>query len=171
MLVFCYYLLYSQIGTVRKLGTDWIIYDYKQALSSLKKITGISASKRIIIKRSIEEKNKILIKTETFYNNDDPQKQFQTLLKRGKTLERITLPEVPLVQSIKEKKLISLHKLLVELATADWRADPELIWMIPIFPDNLPTVPENNEEQNDENTEEGDIEECVCNEDDGGVKV
>lgn len=126
-----YYEIYSKKGEVRKLGTDWIVSDVKVALNSLKKIEGISAAKRIIIKRS--KNDNILLKTELFYRNDDPSKPFQTLLKRGKKLSTIELPNVALQNTIKPKKLKSLSNLLVELSGANWVNDPELTWLQSVF--------------------------------------
>ncbi|KAF2898139.1 hypothetical protein ILUMI_08037 [Ignelater luminosus] len=45
-----YYELYSKIGLLRKLGTDWKIYNIKDALRSMNKIRGISEAKRILVK-------------------------------------------------------------------------------------------------------------------------
>ena len=56
------YEIYSKKGDVRQLGKDWVVYDIKTALKSLKKIEGISAAKRIIIKRS-QNNTDILLKT------------------------------------------------------------------------------------------------------------
>lgn len=95
----------------------------KGVLDSLKKIEGVSSSKRIIVKRS-KNKSDILLRTELFHRNDDPSKMLQTLLKRGIT----HLPDVAFQNPIKpkKKKLLSLSKLLFEWPGANWVADPEL---------------------------------------------
>lgn len=171
-----YYDIYSKKGEVRQLGNDWVVYDIKSALKSLKKIEGISAAKRIIIKRT-KNKSDILLKTELFYRNDDPSKQFQTLQKRGKKLGAVQLPTVALHNTIKPKKFQSLSKLLRELSGPNWVKDPELTWLQPIFSE----YHEQNDIQNDQNdiqndqddiTEDNIIEEgdmlcdCNCDEDD-----
>lgn len=164
-----YYEIYSKKGVVRQLGTDWVVYDIKTALKSLKKIEGISAAKRIIIKRS-QNNTDILLKTELLYRNDDPTKQYQTLLKRGKKLATLQLPAVALHNEIKPKKLLSLSKLLVELSGENWVNDPELTWLQPILTDNRQQN-DNQDTQDDidddDVTEEADML-CDCNDDDGG---
>ncbi|XP_072402171.1 uncharacterized protein [Diabrotica undecimpunctata] len=163
-----YYDIYSKKGEVKQLGRDWTVYDIKTALTCLKKIEGISAAKRIIIKRS-QNNNNILLKTELFYRNDDPSKQFQTLLKRGKKLSTLHLPAVELQNEIKPKKLQSLSKLLVELSGVNWVNDPELTWLQPILSD---TGEQNDNQVNLGKTEDDDViegaEYCDCNDDDHG---
>lgn len=156
-----YYKIYAKTGEVRKLGTDWSIYDIKTALDSLKKIEGISAAKRIIIKRSTK-KTDILLKTEMWYRNDDPTKKFGTLLKRGKSLRNIRLPTVALLNEIKPKKLHSLSKLLVELSGPNWANDPELTWLQPIVSDQQ----DQNNAQNDQDSDTDEGELCDCNDED-----
>ncbi|CAH1980234.1 unnamed protein product [Acanthoscelides obtectus] len=75
-----YWELYSQVRLVRKLGTDWKIYDLKSALSTFKKIETISHAKRILIKWT--SKQHVAVKTETFYRNDDENTKYLTLLKK-----------------------------------------------------------------------------------------
>lgn len=125
-----YYDLYSQIGEIRKLGEDWKLYNIKAAEPILNKVQAISAAKRILIKKSAD--NRILMKSELLYRSDDPTKKYDSLLKQGHTMDQITLPEVPLVHTIKEKKLQSLHKLLIELSGPNWPRDPQLLWFEPI---------------------------------------
>lgn len=163
-----YYDIYSKKGDVKQLGRDWIVYDIKAATSSLKKIEGISAAKRIIIKRS-QNNSDILLKTELFYRNDDPSKQFQTLLKRGKKLSTVHLPAVKLQNEIKPKKLQSLSKLLVELSGEHWVNDPELTWLQPIVTN---TGGQNDNQAHHDNSEDDDVIEeacCDCNDDDGDL--
>lgn len=71
-----YYNMYSNKGETRKFGTDWIVFDIKTTLNSLKKVEGIRVGKRIIIKRA-RNNTGVLLKTELFYRNDDPTKQFE----------------------------------------------------------------------------------------------
>lgn len=160
-----YYENYSKKGVVRQLGRDWVVYDIKTAFQSLKKIE----EKEKIIKRS-QNNTDILLKTELLYRNDDPTKQYQTLLKRGKKLATIQLPAVALHKEIKPKKLLSLSKLLVELSGENWVNDPELTWLQPILTDNRQRN-DNQDTQDDidddDVTEETDML-CYCNDSDGG---
>lgn len=81
-----YWELYSEIGEVRKLGVEWTtIYNFKEALTSLKKVVGISEAKRILIKRS--KNGGVTMKTEQYYRNDDESKKYETLLKKGKKIQ------------------------------------------------------------------------------------
>lgn len=113
------------------------MYAVKEALHSLKKIPGISEAKRIKIIRKPQNKgeDKVLIKTEVLYRNDDATKQYFSLLKPKKKLSNIHLPVLPLGHAIKEKKIDSLSKFLVSLSGKDWVADPELKWLEPIIRD------------------------------------
>lgn len=156
-----YYEIYSKKGEVRKLCTDWIVSDIKTALDSLKKIEGISAAKRVIIKRS-KITGDILLKTELYYRNDDISKKFETLLRRGKKLRTIKLPDIVLQNPIKPKKLNSLSKLLVELSGSNWAEDPDLTWLQPILENHV------QDDQNDIDGEQDDevAENCDCNNDD-----
>ncbi|VEN57645.1 unnamed protein product [Callosobruchus maculatus] len=127
-----YWELYHQVGEIRKLGSDWSLVNIKGASLSLKKLQGISSSKRIIIKRG--KTSGVAVKSEVLYRTDDPTKKYQTLLKPKKRLDRIELCEVPLGREIKQKKVVSLKKLLVALSGAQWYStDPELKWLAEIL--------------------------------------
>lgn len=161
-----YYEIYSTKGEVRKLGSDWILYNIKDAVLSLKKIPGISTAKRIIITRGRQTtttgEDKILVKTEILYRNDDECKKFSSLLKPKKKLSNIVLPELPIRNAIKKKKLDSLSKFLVSLSGKEWATDPELTWLDPILKD------QNRENDNNEKEDQScddqckDLEECCC---------
>src|SRR5699024_10260264 len=111
-----------------KLGVNWTtIYNFKEAVTSLKKVVGISAAKRVYIKRT--KKGGVTMKIEWYYRNDDESEKYETLLKKGKKIELIIPPEIPLTREVNTKKIKSLNKLLIELATQNWRNDPELAWL------------------------------------------
>ncbi|KAF2902691.1 hypothetical protein ILUMI_03495 [Ignelater luminosus] len=118
------------IGLVRKLGTDWKIYNIKDAFRSMNKIQEISKAKRIVIIKRSEKKQ-------------------LRLLKKGKKLDNIKFPEVNLVHEIKHKQLVSLHKLLVQLATENWREDPELQWLPAVFPPDMNNHKDTNSQTED----------------------
>ncbi|KAK5644754.1 hypothetical protein RI129_006054 [Pyrocoelia pectoralis] len=99
-----YWELYSTVGEIRKLGPDWSLFNIKEALGSLKKVVGISTSKRIIIKK--RPVSGVVMKSELLYRSDDFAKKFQTLLKPRKRLAQIVLPDVPLGHAIKQKNWI-----------------------------------------------------------------
>ncbi|KAF2882622.1 hypothetical protein ILUMI_23548 [Ignelater luminosus] len=84
-------------------------------------------------------------------------------------LDNIKFPEVNLVHEIKHKKVVSLHKLLVQLTTENWREDPKLQWLLAVFPPDI-----NNHEDANSQTENDDEDVyehvCECNENDGGIK-
>ncbi|XP_050311183.1 uncharacterized protein LOC126746832 [Anthonomus grandis grandis] len=150
--------LYKQVAEIIKLGTNWSLINIKKASVSLKKVIGISLSKRIIIKRGTV--SKVVVKSESLYRTDDPAKKFQTLLKAKKRLDQIVLSEVRLGHEIKQKKIDSLKKLLVTLSGDKWYdTDPELRWMAEIF-ENLAVS--HNEDQEYEDGEEA----CECAETD-----
>lgn len=163
-----YYEIYSQQGQVRKLGSEWVLYDVKQAVHSLKKIPGISEARRIIIVRKPQTKgeDKILIKTEVLYRNDDATKQFSNLLKPKKKLSSLRLPVLPIGHQIKIKKLDSLSKLLVSLSGKDWAADPELQWLEQILRDQFHKTSDRSEDNTNYCDECQNDEGCCCLEDD-----
>jgi hypothetical protein len=99
-----------------------------------------------------------LLKIELLYRNDDPSKKISTLLRRGKKLSTITLPNVAVYNAIKAKKLESLSKLLIELSGENWSDDPELTWLQPILSNHY----DQNRQHNDEEEEEV---QCDCNDD------
>lgn len=162
-----YYDLYSSIGTVRKLGSDWKLYNIKETVSSMNKLQGIFEAKRIILKRS---ENRCLVKVENFYRNDDPARVFSSLLKKGKSLRNVKFSEVPLIHEVKPKKLKSLEKLLIQLASENWREDPELQWLSPIIPVNL-TRGMSDADVEDQHEDHDTQYVCDCLDDDGGIKV
>ncbi|KAK4872009.1 hypothetical protein RN001_016133 [Aquatica leii] len=69
-----YYEIYSKKEGVKQLGRDWVVYDIKTALTSLKKIEGISATKRIIIKKSQNSTNNLQLPTVALPNEIKPKK-------------------------------------------------------------------------------------------------
>ena len=60
--------------------------------------------KRILIRKTA--KQKVVVKTEICYRNDDSQKKFQSLLERGKNLNNVHFPELRISHKIKEKKIV-----------------------------------------------------------------
>lgn len=109
-----YYKLYEEVGPVLKMGDDWKVYDFKKLSTNLKRITGISQAKRFhILKKNIKNnKTYIVIKSELLYRNDDSTKKFETLLKRGKTMDNIQLKKPPLSRKLKPDKVKSVITLL-----------------------------------------------------------
>ncbi|KAK4873209.1 hypothetical protein RN001_015238 [Aquatica leii] len=147
-----YWSLYTKTGEVRKLEIDWHLRDIKNACACLQKLKGISGCKRIILKKT-KSPNRVLVKTEVLYRNDDETKRFETLLKPRKRLDQVQIPELPIGHKIKTKKLESLKKLLISLSGEDWNQDPELKLMEPLF----------TEEKIDEEDEASDADvDCEC---------
>lgn len=72
----------------------------------MNKISAISDAKRLRFKR-IEEKR-----------NADFGSKYQTLPEKGKKIEMITTPEVPINRQIKDKEVVSLHK--ITCSTGDY---------------------------------------------------
>ncbi|KAJ8955092.1 hypothetical protein NQ314_006975 [Rhamnusium bicolor] len=79
------------------------------------------------------------------------------------------LSEVPLTRGIKKKKIKSLTKLLIELATENWRSDAKLAWLAPILPENIENLPDEEDENNEDDVEQKEL--CQCEEDDSGLKL
>lgn len=161
-----YYELYSKVGLVRKLGTEWEICDIKSALCVFKKLEAISQVKRIFIRRT--SNHRVAVKTEMFYRNDDESTKYQTLIKKNKRIDNVNFPTLPLHHKIKGKKLKSLHNLLEQFSSENWRDDKELQWLIPVFPEKIEALENLDIADCNDNDDQ---QECTCIEDDGGVKV
>lgn len=125
--------MFAKRGHVRKL--DWELFDMQKSLQWLKKIPGISETKRMkLIRKPKSGKDKILVKKEVLYRNDDATKQFSSLLKAKKNLSQVHLPTVPLhIMKLKRKKIYNLTKFLISLLENNWVEDTELKWLVPVL--------------------------------------
>lgn len=90
------------------------------------------------------------------------QQKVTKLLKKGRKLDGLVIPEVAHKQKLKRKKIKSLNNLLLALA------DPELAWLSSILPVNFKDCSDD-DDQNNEDREHKEL--CECQEDDGGVKL
>ncbi|XP_031327207.1 uncharacterized protein LOC116182841 [Photinus pyralis] len=96
-----YWELYTKVGEVRKLGSDWNLLDVKNMLQWLKKVNGISSCRRFFIKKNVSANN-ILVKSEVLYRTDT--NKFQSLLKPRTRFDQVVVPWLPLGHQIKKKK-------------------------------------------------------------------
>lgn len=115
---------------MRVLKNDWEIFDIKAALSVLQILENISESKRILFKRG--SKDNMLVKSEMYFCNEDLSKPYKTYLKRGKNLQNLKLPQLPIGQPISEEKKTDLEKLLVSYGGPEWFHDEGFRWLQPI---------------------------------------
>lgn len=152
----CYHDLYKQVGNVRVLGEDWLLYNIKGLETIFKKLPGISAMKRVVLKR-FSEKGRTVVKCRclTNYRFESEIECFQNLGKRGCSINSYTLDKFPLVRSLPPKKTDDLKKLLVAVYNNNWEKDPELAWYVQILNRNENAVASTT-------TEDDDHEECDC---------
>nr|CAH7734043.1 unnamed protein product [Callosobruchus chinensis]CAH7744959.1 unnamed protein product [Callosobruchus chinensis]CAH7757061.1 unnamed protein product [Callosobruchus chinensis]CAH7763913.1 unnamed protein product [Callosobruchus chinensis] len=143
-----YWDIYTKVGEVRRLGSDWNLLDIKHMLLWLKKVNGISSSRRFFIKKTVNTNN-IVVKSEVLYRSSDETKKFQSLLKPRARFDQVDLPGLSLGHTLKKKKIDSLKTLLESLSGKNWYNDPELEWLFPIlteYCEDGETVAEENQE-------------------------
>ncbi|KAJ8942681.1 hypothetical protein NQ314_010003 [Rhamnusium bicolor] len=155
-------------NTAKKIKrVEWkTVYDFKEALNSLKKVVGISEAKRILIKRT--KNGGVVTKLSNIIEMTMNQKNMKLCGKRGKN-RKYRAVRSNTYSGNKEKKIKSLTKLLIELATENWRSDAELAWLAPILPENIENLPDEEDENNEDDVEQEEL--CQCEEDDSGLKL
>lgn len=119
-----YYDVYSQIGNVKKCGTDWVIRDTKELQKYWNDLTMISEMKRIYIKLTTRGRQRFVkVKgLENFVFESD--EEFQSLTKRNinnRRLQRIRLNDVPLEHGITNEKKADVNKLLCAMFGDGWQ--------------------------------------------------
>nr|CAH7763101.1 unnamed protein product [Callosobruchus chinensis] len=155
-----YWSIFSEFGTVKVLGQDWSIEDYKGLDKDLKKLVGIKDMKRIIFKK--DKNGLVKIKMEPNYRNDDTSKKFEAITKKGKKLTTIRLNRKELKNQIKKDKINNL-KTLLSLYDVNWQLDEKLSFFKEVLENDISQTTVLQPELQDE--------ECDCNEDDGGVVI
>ncbi|CAH1102789.1 unnamed protein product [Psylliodes chrysocephalus] len=150
--------IYKEVGTVKELGTDWTIKDFKALDASLKKLRSIKDTKRIILRK--DSKGVVKIKMELYYRNDDLTKSLEILTKKGKVLKELNVKEKELKNPVKEEKIKNL-KTLLSLFDENWQQEEKLYFFKELLLDE--PLPDSSANQDDEP--------CDCNEDDGGVFI
>ncbi|KAK9717872.1 hypothetical protein QE152_g23502 [Popillia japonica] len=126
-----YYNIYKQLGNVKVLGDDWLVYDLKGVLQVLQKLEGINEQKRIFIKKATQQRNKK-----------------KNLVKRAKTIESFSLKEINTLHGITAVTGKSVDNLLKVAFGTDWIRDESLVWYFDILKDfirdvNIPAEKEN----------------------------
>ena len=111
--------------------------------------------KRIMLKKSEKVgKTNIVAKMEPTYRLDDPSKRFQSLLKRGYSMQNIADPDVlPLVSKIKCAKRNYVDNLLKQRFGDNWRSLDSLKF--------YPGVIDQTVEENDEDNAH-DVQDVIC---------
>lgn len=121
-----------EFATIKIVGIDLPVYNIKRAMADVLKPCAswpfsISKIKRLQIFRQQSPNNvlKYYIKGEVFYHHDLTE-PFSSFCKRGKTLDNLTLIEVPMENRIDEKKKADIPKLLVKHFGSERQANPSL---------------------------------------------
>lgn len=133
-----YQKIYSEVGEVRVLGSDWLIRDYKNLCNFFKKTDGISDMKRVLLKKVA---NGVALKMENTYQNDDPSKAYVSLLKRGKKMDNVvTPPVIPLYSKVSEAKKSDVTNLLNKRFGEEWKNDRKFQFYLNIQNMDLPAT-------------------------------
>ena len=150
-----YHNLYRNVGKVSVLGIDWKVQDFKAFTSKLHKLEGISAMKRVRLKKKIKaSKTNVNVAMEVSYRLDDHSRgHWSSLLKRGSRVEDIIQPlNMPFCPgNVKTAKKTDVDRLLKQRFGDEWRNLSELQ-----FYENIIDY-QGNDAQNEEETER-----CDC---------
>lgn len=162
-----YHTLYKEIGKVRVLDVDWMLYNIKGLEDIYRKLPGISAMKKIHLKLMTEENNTVVkCRGLVNYRFESSTEIFQSLGKRGRSLQNYKLVQLPLVRHLAPEKVANVESLLKAEYNDDWRADPELAWYKIIIDGNiLENATQMVEEDNAEDVEQERGCDCLCEED------
>lgn len=99
---------YSQFGQVKKLGSDWKLYDIKELQTVFGKIKNIQTLKRITFVKNTNNRNKLQCHIQTFENYkftpDNEKNSKLYLLKRLQSLVNFTLKEITIKKQLSLKK-------------------------------------------------------------------
>lgn len=159
---------YSQFGTVKKLGSDWKLYNIKELETVYKKITGIQNLKRITFVKTTNNRNQLQCHIKTFENyiftSDNESDTKLYLLKRQKSLNNFTLTEIVIQKHLNLKKKNDVRNLLVKQFGEEWAENQELSWYVSIMNNS------NDVESDDENDYEH-TEDCNCLEHEIAVRI
>lgn len=159
---------YSEVGSVKILGQDWKVFDIKELQNFLNKITGIADLKRISLqKKYIQGSEEISISIACFQNfrSEAQSEVSKSLYKRGKTLKNFSLYEVHLRDNIPQKKIESVKKLMEKQFGKELESDENFEWYRKLL---CEIRDENN---NQEITQEEDIMECDCLEEESALHI
>lgn len=165
-----YYKIYQEAGNVRVLGKDWLIKNYKDLTTILKKIEGISEIKRTLLRKvRCNNDTEVKIKLHPTYSFEDTSKTFSSLAKRGYRLSRdmTDRSNLPLVGKVKEDKKVDVLKLLQARFGNDWESNIPLT-SLSFFNDVLNATSEDNTEATEDIAEENI---CDCLEEEPGMTV
>lgn len=147
--------IYSEVGSVKSLGSDWHMYDVKELEKVFKKVKGISDCKKIILKK-FKNNNEIIVKIKTceYYRFSSGTTTWESLIKKGKSESNIQLNKLPLGDSIPDKKKKSLRHLMKEHFGEEWQNREDLFWyknLLVSIGEGNEDILENNEAQEAEN--------------------
>lgn len=162
-----YHALYKQTGKVQELGVDWRLYNIKGLEKLYRKLSGISAMKKIQLKL-MSEKNNAVVKCRGLvnYKFESAADIFQNLGKRGCSPKCYKLEELPLVHQLPPQKVTNVESLLKAEYNDDWRSDPELAWYKSIIDKEVMRNATTTEGGNVEVAEQEEMEcDCLCEED------
>lgn len=123
--------VYSNVGEVKILGTDWRLYDIKKLQQVYNKVPGIKDFKKISIQkfRSTNDSCAVKYKGSAFFRFEDLTSQYASLLRKGQTGKNIKLDEKMLGNSISDEKKKNVRTLLEKQFNNDevkWETLPEL---------------------------------------------
>lgn len=161
-----YHALYKQIGKVQVLGVDWRLHNIKGLEKLYRKLSGITAMKKIQLKL-MNDKNHTVVKCRGLvnYKFESGLDLFQNLGNRGYSVTNYKLEEIPLVRQLPPQKIANVESLLKAEYNDDWRADLELVWYKNIIDNDVMGNGTKAEDSNAEGVEQEEVEcDCLCEE-------
>lgn len=154
---------YKEVGTVKELGNDWVVFDIKELENVYSKIKGISDVKRLIVSKHISRTGSVFTKVQYFTNykfsSSVELANSRTIVKKNKVEGSVVLKELPLKHTLSSEKKKDVIKLLEKQFGTEWESIPDLLWYKKVF--------EESDGQVTETDESSDVcsclvEDCVC---------
>lgn len=124
-----YMTIFKEFGTVKRLGSEVPVHDWKSAVHEVIKTTGqwhfkLSMCKRIILTK--DTKGHISVRGEVHYNCDSGVPR--SILKKGKSLSSMKPVQLENQIPVKHAKLNDVSNLLAKHFGANWREREELVY-------------------------------------------
>lgn len=118
--------LFAEAGTVKRMGKDWEVLNWRDAAKDVLKSTNalhfqITACKRFVITKT--KKGNILVRGEPNYKNDVGTGQ--SICKRGKTILMLSPKRLSLGIPVQKVKIDNINELLSKHFGKDWLQNAE----------------------------------------------
>lgn len=126
-----YHDIFRSHGTVKEIAKDWVPLDWKAEATKFIKSASqlhfqISQCKKIMLKKSIKNRSRILIKGEIAYNVETGV--FKFLEKKKKTVSMVQPKEILIGVPVNKNKIQDVNNLLKKHFGKDWNQIESLEW-------------------------------------------